>query len=614
MGEIPEEENVQSIYLEVSMSVDSQTHTWDDLTEGQKLEAMRAAVSAYDKFEAWDRNSDMTQEEFNAYRKAHPNLTFVVEDITVVRGAKADPHKPGVLKGKIRIAPRRFNDRTWESVVYSTSPTVSQSSVRQSDVHGMRAGLLQIEIDFSDAFFQTFPISFFHGGERVVVIKVTDGDLIPGASKQNPVYRRLLKETPGCKNAGRRWYSRISQILTEFGGYSLASFDKSYFIKFDTDGKLCGLIPLHVDDAKCRLTAAEFEFLKVLFQKHELVLNYFRIVPLGTEVEFCGYQFLESEEGIEIHQRPYIERKLQQLPKISSKAEDALDSQHLGFYGKAVGQLIWILPSNPRDAYEITFLSRFRTCANVGLYKRLSQLIYKIKEKPGCIFLPRFRPQYGVKTILIGDASSGEVVPNLPVKARDHGCQLCCLAEATPPGEGGKVALVASHATKLGKISHSSFDSEAINNVDSLDLAININEMSTEHIFGICPSLRSEPRRSEWVANRTSCELHSDAQSFIRVVRLNLIHTLSRRRARDIEDCRVALETGDLSAYLHIAGVTNPADVGTKRHPSPGALATLTDLAERGRYVPQVTPLGTSEIDTSEVLHLIQHCLKISIV
>ena len=70
----------------------------------------------------------------------------------------------------------------------------------------------------------------------------------------------------------------------------------------------------------------------------------------------------------------------------------------------------------------------------------------------------------------------------------------------------------------------------------------------------------------------------------------------SRRRARDIEDARQALEAEDVSAFLHISGISNPADVGTKKNPSPGALTSLRELLSNGNYAPEASSLTNETI------------------
>ena len=46
-------------------SVDSQTHSWHDLDESQKLKAYDKALQAYHEFDAWHTDNDMDQEEFD---------------------------------------------------------------------------------------------------------------------------------------------------------------------------------------------------------------------------------------------------------------------------------------------------------------------------------------------------------------------------------------------------------------------------------------------------------------------------------------------------------------------------------------------------------------------
>ena len=588
--------SVDQIYTEMCGSVDSQTHSWADLPQTKKNAAFAKAIDAYDKFGAWDRNSDKNANAFKNYKSEmkHKGIEVVVEDMMVVLGAKLDPNTKEII-GKVRIAPRGYNDKTWESIVYSTSPTVTHSSVRVCDIHGMRAQLLQILIDFSDAFFQTKTIAFYHGDRRVVWLMVTDPGIIPGASRATPIFRQLLKETPGCKNASRRWYERICEILSN-AGYVPTSFDKSFFVKHE-GGALIGAIPLHVDDAKCRLTLKEFQNLENIFKNENIVLNFFRKVNFHETIEFCGIMYTESERGMLVHQKPYIEKKLQLLPKISLKNDQLLEENDLKTYGQAIGKLIWILPTNVETCFEITFLSRFRNSASAGLYKRLNQLIYRIREAPGVVFLPRLRAQYSIKTIMIADASSGEAPPEeTGVRPRDHGMQICLLGEATPPGVAGRAGIVSSSSSKLNKVTHSSFDSEAINNVDSLDLAINVNETSTEVGIGVCPNRRDLVLRQEWFAKRQSCEVHSDSHSFTRLVKLGLTHVLSRRRARDIEDARQALQDEDISIFLHVSGLSNPSDVGTKKNPAAKAVEALREVLA-GFYTPVASPLTNTSMN-----------------
>ena len=63
--------------------------------------------------------------------------------------------------------------------------------------------------------------------------------------------------------------------------------------------------------------------------------------------------------------------------------------------------------------------------------------------------------------------------PKLSTKTINANCPF--LAEGVPPGQPGKVGLILGQSQKIAKVTHASFDSEFINNVDALDLGINMS-------------------------------------------------------------------------------------------------------------------------------------------
>ena len=605
-----EESTIEDIYEEMCNSIDSHVHTWSDLSDAQREKAVKKAIGAYDKYGAWDRTSDMSESEFKIYKRSKPNVEIVVEDTTTLGTAKREISS-GEIIGKFRILPRGYKDRTWESNIYSTSPTVSQASVNVCEIHGLRANLFSYLLDFADAFFQQKSIEFYHGDKREVFLKLYD-KLLTG--KDYPIYRKLIKETPGCKNSASRWFQTISSLLVEKAQYRQASFDKSYFIKIDKNQNIIGIIPLHVDDSKCRLTDPEAKFLEKLFREEDIVLNVLRKINVGDEVEFCGKIYVEKPDGVVIHQWPYLEKKLALMPKLAQSRDESekCSSEESKSYGTAIGQLIWCLPTTFVDSYEITFLARFRTQPTVGVYRRLNETIFAIKAEIDLhfVFLPRFRADLPVKTVVVCDASAGEAPPQgTQAKHKDHQCQLPFLAEGVPPGQPGKVGLILGQSSKITKVTHASFDSESINNVDALDLGININESSTETQFGVCPKRSEKDERKKWMSLRTPLEIHSDALSFIKLVRIGMSQTLTRRRARDIDDARQALEDGDVSLFMHIRGVTNPADIGTKRAAkAKESKDRLRKILHEGFYKPDTASMTEEE---ATCLTLVAEILKI---
>ena len=134
--------------------------SWDDLSIEQQSEGRRKAILAYDENDAWDRTSDLSEKDFDAYFRANKNFKKIIK-----LGARwvdvAKVLQDGTVIGKSRLTPRGFDDRSWESLFYSSAPTVSSSSVRISETLGLRAFLLGVLVDFSDAFFLKYAEEIF---------------------------------------------------------------------------------------------------------------------------------------------------------------------------------------------------------------------------------------------------------------------------------------------------------------------------------------------------------------------------------------------------------------------------------------------------------------------
>ena len=79
----------------------------------------------------------------------------------------------------------------------------------------------------------------------------------------------------------------------------------------------------------------------------------------------------------------------------------------------------------------------------------------------------------------------------------------------------------------------------------------------------------------------------------------------SAERAVDIEDLRQCLARREVSLILHVKGLTNPTDVGTKSlNKTSLAQISLQRIVDHGIYLPDVTDLST-EI-SKEVNYILQ--------
>ncbi len=558
---------------------------WEDLSIEEQQKARSKAIQAYDENDAWDRSTDKSDSEFKIYlSKCRSENRIVIKlDSRWVDVAKVQ--QDGKVIGKSRLTPRGFDDRSWEATFYSGSPTVSSSLIRSSETLGLRKWLIGALIDFSDAFFLGGYLQF--PDQREIWLKVEELGTVS--------WRKLKKEVPGCKGAAISWFRRIAEFLLSMS-YVQSSLDKCWFMKHSESGELIGSIPLHVDDCKCRFTQDELASLQKGLSEAGIRVGTL-VLTAGRSVEFCGITYVESDEGIEFHQDTYIQNKLQipeRLTKSSQKVESEedgdyfLDADQLACYATNIGRLIWVLPTQLRSSYEISQLARRRTCARASDHNRLRTLILSIRLNPQRMSISRLSDKLGIKVIAVVDAGGSEKV-TAPLKPRDQQCIMVLLAEAVPPGAASKAVIVYFSSNGIARICHSSFDMEAVAGVSALDVSLNIRRGAGEFLSGVCPSFRDKEERALWEANLPNLELHSDAMSFVKVVRSGTSHVLARRRASDVEDVRQCMARRELSLILHIRGPTHPVDVGTKPLLKCAESCKILDaLVRSGKYVPDM--------------------------
>ena len=539
-------------------------YKWADLPEEKKRKAYLKAIAAYEKHQSWFKGSEMTDEEFKRMRREYPETVGL--DCTIVRDAKL---KCGEIIGKVRIAPRGFRDHTDKGKWFSTSPTASAVSIRISEMLGMKWGLKSYIFDISDAFFSGEELR----SDEYMYIKVPREILEIEGSDPNRPWRRLRREVPGCKGASSSWFRVFSSKLISWGFEQLTT-DPALFVKRDAHGQPVAILPVHVDDGKLRATAefAEWFFAKLKAEEH-IELSSREDQKLGTPIEFTGMSFTETEFGETIDQNVYISNKLENVDLTKFRhmsSDDQLAPADAKTYGTCVGRLIWLLPTQVKFSYEISFLSRFRAYPRVKHMKRIAELIKAIKKDPQYIFLPKLSALGPIKIITVVDAGAGEEA-DPPLKTRDHQCVAILMAgpsdpnaTAIPPGSPVKVGILSWQSCGVSRVSHASFDFEAISAVSSLDYTFNVKEIVGEVVNGPCPYIRQKAERLAWRAALPSCELHSDSMGLVKSVRLGVTQGLASRRRRDISDLRDCMSCGDLEVMIHVDGKTNPVDVGTK--------------------------------------------------
>ena len=136
------------------------------------------------------------------------------------------------------------------------------------------------------------------------------------------------------------------------------------------------------------------------------------------------------------------------------------------------------------------------------------------------------------------DAGAGESADE-PLKTRDHACVCVCLTApkqgtASPPQAAVYAGVVSWLSCGVSRITHASFDFEAVRAVSSLDLLANLREILGEVTISICPPRGAA--RDEWRKKLPVAQSFTDSMGLVKAVRLGVTSSLSNRRRRDILD------------------------------------------------------------------------------
>ena len=95
---------------------------------------------------------------------------------------------------------------------------------------------------------------------------------------------------------------------------------------------------------------------------------------------------------------------------------------------------------------------------------------------------------------------------------------------------------------RWSRVTHVSFDFEAVTAVGSLDLLANLRGILGEVTIAICPP--RGPEREAWRRKLPNAQLFTDSMGLVKAVRLGTSGSLSDQRRRIVLDLREAISTG----------------------------------------------------------------------
>lgn len=205
--------------------------------------------------------------------------------------------------------------------------------------------------------------AFLHGNlDEQVFVKQPPGYVKNGS--ENKVYR-LKKALYGLKQAPRAWYSRIEAYFLK-AGFHKCPYEHTLFVKLGDKGKLL-IVCLYVDDLI--FTGND----DVMFQEFkQSMMAEFEMTDLGMLHYFLGIEVVQSDKGIFISQKKYVQDILDRFEMKYCNPASTPTEFGLKFnkdrngrkvdntlYKQIVGSLMYLTTTRPDIMYSVSLISRY---------------------------------------------------------------------------------------------------------------------------------------------------------------------------------------------------------------------------------------------------------------
>ena len=215
---------------------------------------------------------------------------------------------------------------------------------------------------------------------------------------------RLKRPLYGLNDASRKWYFTLKQYL-ESVGLKKSEYDKAMFYWIQ-DGKLQGMLNVHVDDIIYGGTCKFLDIMKKLGKQFELSKS--TEGPLRYVGIDIGYQGEKGE--LTISQQSYRVEvpKLVQDQIADATDETLLIGDLLTAYQSAVGKLNWLACNTRPDLKHAVFKFSSATPPRVGDMRNVLKTLRKKNHGPSFIIYPKLDASE-LKVIVYTDASHGSL-------------------------------------------------------------------------------------------------------------------------------------------------------------------------------------------------------------
>ena len=287
---------------------------------------------------------------------------------------------------KARLCIRGDTEENLDNV-RADSPTAQKDSLKLALAIAANEEFGIMSADITSAFLQGKTL------EREVFV------IPPVEAKREGELWLLQKGAYGLIDGSRLFYLQLKEKLEELG-FKPVSGDSALFT-FHKDGKLRGLVCLHVDDL---LLLGRDSFMDLVQQKLFKLFKFSKVEK--DKFKYLGCEIEKHENGdISVHQTEYI-NQIEEVVCPSRRNNSPVTESERKEIRRVVGSLLWVsLMSRPDISFEVNQLSTNISTATIGDLKTARRLVEKVKMEPVSLRFTKLGPFEKLRIKLYCDAS-----------------------------------------------------------------------------------------------------------------------------------------------------------------------------------------------------------------
>ena len=394
----------------------------------------------------------------------------------------------------------------------------------------------------------------------------------------------LVKGVFGLKESPRLWWLQLREHILS-AGFTESRWSPATFELHDKQGKLCGVLCVHVDDG---LWAGEGD----TFERARSKLR--ELINIGKEqrgsFEFLGRHVEQAEDyTIRVDQHEYV-RKIKPIYIPASRRRtpsDSLTGVELSQYLSLVQQLAWpVRTTLVRHAYLVSDLQQKTAKATVADLVRANFVRRELLKATDDGETLTFRPMtdYRMSETAIVAVHDASFSNEAGMKSQQG--YMLFLAQKSCFAGGGEMHFLDWSSSTIKRVVRSTLAAESAAASKCFDRAVYMRVIVAEALRG--PAVRSW--RWQDLCREVPMIFVSDCRSMVEHIRKTGAATDEKRVAMDLADLRAGVDAGDLVVWMPTRKMV--ADCLTKHLTLDEETQSIRDLLRTGRMHLRFTDEG----------------------